>query len=69
MTTISDRETVNEVIANNGEGQTTHIIEYQNQFDGRLTWKLCKSEKHYEVFMETGAFINPRLIWTMKTIM
>ena len=69
MTTLSDRETVNEVIASNGDGQTTHIIEYENQFDGSLSWKLCRSKEHYDYYMETGAFINPKLVWTMKTIM
>ena len=71
MTSMDDKKTVDEIIANNGEdgAQTvTHIIEYQNQFDGRTTWKLCKGERHYEYEMVAGAFIEPLLIWRRKQI-
>ena len=69
MTSTDDRAMVDEIIANNGEDgeQTvTHIIEYQNQFDGRTAWKLCRGEKMYAYAMETGAFIEPKLIWTQE---
>ena len=66
MTCFDDRVVIDEVIATNGSDGTTHIIEYQNQVDGRTAWKLCRGEKMYEYAMETGAFIKPKLIWTQE---
>mgnify|MGYP000315342669 FL=1 len=73
MTSIDDKAIVDAVIAANGieerkdhggsEGYT-HIIEYQNQFDNRTAWKLCKGEGNFIYAMATGAFINPKLIWS-----
>tara|TARA_R110000824_G_scaffold114010_8_gene264186 strand:- start:3096 stop:3317 length:222 start_codon:yes stop_codon:yes gene_type:complete len=68
MSSVSDRQTVDEIIAANGSDGITHIIEYQNMFDGRLTWKLCTGKKMYEYAMETGVFIEPKLIWRKKQI-
>ena len=45
MTSTDNREWVDNIIAANGGEDTTHIIEYQNQFDGRTAWKLCRGEK------------------------
>ena len=64
MSSTDDRAMVDEIIATNGGHDTTHIIEYQNQFDGRPAWKLCRSKEMYAYAMETGAFIKPKLIWT-----
>ena len=69
MTSTDDKKTVDQIIANNGEdgAQTvTHIIRYHNQFNGGLTWKLCRSKKMYVYAMATGAFIKPKLIWTQE---
>ena len=66
MSSTDDRAMVDEIIATNGGQDTTHIIEYQNQFDGRTAWKLCRGEKMYEYAMETGEFIKPKLIWTQE---
>ena len=67
MTSIDDRAMVDEVIAaNGGSDGITHIIEYQNQFDGRTAWKLCRSKAMYAYAMETGSFIEPKLIWTQE---
>ena len=69
MTSMDDKKTVDQIIANNGvdgEQTVTHIIRYQNQFDGRTAWKLCNSKKMYEYAMETGSFIRPKLIWTQE---
>ena len=66
MSSFDDRSVIDEVITTNGSDGTTHIIEYQNQFDGRTAWKLCRGEKMYEYAMETGAFIKPKLIWTQE---
>jgi len=69
MTSIDDKAMLDEIIANNGvdgEQTVTHIIEYQNQFDGRTAWKLCCSKEMYKYAMETGAFIRPKLIWTQE---
>tara|TARA_R100000808_G_scaffold2947_2_gene11022 strand:- start:7578 stop:7862 length:285 start_codon:yes stop_codon:yes gene_type:complete len=68
MTSISLKDVVDDIIEGNGRskegGETiTHIIEYHNIFDRSPTWKLCRDEKEYKHAMETGAFINPRLIW------
>ena len=47
------------------EGEkVTHIIEYSNIFNQAPTWKLCRNEEEYKIAMETGAFINPFLLWT-----
>ncbi len=35
MSSFDDRSVIDEVITTNGSDGTTHIIEYQNQFDGR----------------------------------
>tara|TARA_R110000850_G_scaffold258587_1_gene385158 strand:+ start:556 stop:861 length:306 start_codon:yes stop_codon:yes gene_type:complete len=66
MTSTDNREWVDNIIAANGGEDTTHIIEYQNQFDGRTAWKLCRGEKMYTYAMETGSFIGPKLIWTQE---
>ena len=66
MTSTDNREWVDNIIAANGGEDTTHIIEYQNQFDGRTAWKLCRGEKMYKYAMETGSFIGPKLIWTQE---
>ena len=69
MTSIDDKAMVDEIIANNGvdgEQTVTHIIRYQNQFDGRTAWKLCRSKKMYKYAMAAGAFIRPKLIWTQE---
>ena len=69
MTSIDDKKTVDQIIANNGVdgAQTvTHIIRYQNMHDGRTAWKLCRSKEMYKYAMKTGSFIRPKLIWTQK---
>jgi len=66
MTSIDDRAMVDNIIAANGDQDTTHIIEYTNVHDGRTAWKLCHSERMYVYAMETGAFIEPKLIWTQE---
>jgi len=69
MTSIDDKAMVDEIIANNGvdgEQTVTHIIRYQNQFNGGLTWKLCRSKEMYKYAMKEGEFIRPKLIWTQK---
>ena len=66
MTSTDDRAMIDEIIATNGGDDTTHIIEYQNQFDGRTAWKLCRSKEMYTYAMETGSFIGPKLIWTQE---
>ena len=68
MTTLWDKADVDEVIASNGSDGTTHIIECLNVFDRGTAWKLCRGEKMYEYVMETGAFIEPKLVWTKKQI-
>ena len=68
MSSVSYKDIVDDIIAGNGRskegGDTiTHIIEYHNIFDRSPTWKLCRSEEEYKIAMETGAFINPFLMW------
>lgn len=65
MSSFDDKAIVDGVIAaNGGSDGYTHIIEYQNQFDGRTAWKLCKGEGNYIYAMATGAFIDPKLVWS-----
>ena len=64
MSSLNDKATVDKIIAANGTDGITHIIEYQNMFDRRTTWKLCNGEGNFIHAMETGAFINPKLIWS-----
>jgi hypothetical protein len=69
MSSFDDKAIVRGVIAANGGSKGyTHIIEYINQFDGRTAWKLCKGEGNFIYAMETGAFIDPKLVWTKKQI-
>jgi len=68
MTSVSSKDIVDDIIEGNGRskegGDTiTHIIEYHNIFDRSPTWKLCRDSKEFNHAMETGAFINPRLMW------
>ena len=73
MTSVSDswgQEIVRDIIVANGEGgDTTHIIQYSNQFDGATAWKLCRGVKEFELMWATGAFEDPKLIWTKQTVM
>jgi hypothetical protein len=67
MSSFDDKTIVDGVIAaNGGSDGYTHIIEYQNMHDGRTAWKLCRGEKMYAYAMETGSFIEPKLIWTQE---
>ena len=69
MPSIADKAMVDEIIANNGvdgEQTVTHIIRYQSQFNGGLTWKLCRSKKMYKYAMAAAALIEPKLIWTQE---
>ena len=52
MSSFDDKATVDEVIA------------YQNQFDGRTAWKLCKGEGNFIYAMEAPTLDNPKLIWS-----
>ena len=68
MTWLSNKGVVDEIIEAGGKGEegenVTHIIEYSNIFNQAPTWKLCRNEEEYKIAMETGAFINPFLLWT-----
>ena len=68
MTSLSNKGVVDEIIEAGGKGEkgenVTHIIEYSNIFNQAPTWKLCRNEEEYKIAMETGAFINPFLLWT-----
>ena len=63
MSSLNHKPTVDEIIAANGKDGVTHIIEYNNMFDGKLTWKLCIGVEQYRYAMTTGAFENPKLLW------
>jgi hypothetical protein len=63
VSSTNHRPTVDEIIAANGKDGITHIIEYENIFNGGTTWKLCAGKEIYEYAIVEGAFINPRLIW------
>ena len=68
MTSVSHKDIVDDIIEKNGRSKEggdiiTHIIEYHNIFDRSPTWKLCRNKEEYKYAMETGAFINPFLMW------
>ena len=68
MSSVSHKDIVEDIIAGNGRSKEggdiiTHIIEYHNIFDRSPTWKLCRNKEEYKYAMETGAFINPFLMW------
>lgn len=66
MSSTDDIMVVAKIIASNEDQETTHIIEYKNQFDGRPAWKLCRGKDMYEYAMETGAFVEPKLVWSRE---
>ena len=66
MSSLNDRATVDEIIEANGKWRVTHIIEYKNIFDGAITYKLCEGKAAFEHAMISGAFIDPKLLWSKR---
>jgi hypothetical protein len=66
VSSTNHRPTIEKIISENGWDGITHIIEYNNMFDGATTWKLCTGKKMFDYAMSEGAFIDPKLIWEKK---
>jgi len=73
MATIDSKKIVDEIIAANGdlypgEGEDliTHIIAYNNAFDGREAWGLVYEGDDPDRYAPSPFIINPRLIFERK---
>ena len=70
MTSIDDRAMLDEIIANNGvdgEQTVTHIIEYQNQFDGRTAEYMVREHYPPEVTVNRRGK-KPRMMSSVESI-
>jgi cobalamin biosynthesis Co2+ chelatase CbiK len=63
MSSLNDQATIDEIVKSNGKGGFTHIIQYNNMFDGAITYKLCKNVNEYQYAMQSPALLNPVLYW------
>ena len=74
MASINDKAIVDQITSNEGvyesDGESdppvTHIIEYGNMFDGRVTYALAWSKQEHEHQWQTGFFAWKRLYWSLK---
>ena len=47
------------------EDKWTHIIRYENTFNGNFAYKLCRSVEQYQSYMRgTANMDNPTLYWS-----
>jgi hypothetical protein len=72
MATITQRDIVDEIIANDGkygsdedgwDPPVVKIVEYNNMFNGGLAWGLIYAHEDPNRYHESGACVNPRTIW------
>ena len=74
MASINDKAIVDKITSNKGvyesDGESdppvTHIIEYGNMFDGRVTYALAWSKQEHEHQWQTGFFAWKRLYWSLE---
>lgn len=71
MATITDRATVDKIIAGNGKypgdsGRILRIVEYNNIFDGRVAYGLEDKHNLGVYTSNRAATVNPRVIWEYK---
>ena len=74
MASINDKAIVDKITSNEGvyesggesDPAVTHIIEYGNMFDGRVTYALAYSEQEHEHQWQTGFFAWKRLYWSLE---
>lgn len=67
MATITQKDVVDAIIANNGiyEGDppVVRIVEYNNQFNGGIAWGLIYQGEDINRYHNSGACLNPRIIF------
>lgn len=69
MASINSRETVDTLIANNGiypgdeDMPVVRIVQYNNMFDGRVTYGLVYSGEALDRYHASPACLNPKTIW------
>ena len=74
MASINDKAIVDQITSNEGvyesDGESdppvSHIIEYGNMFDGRVTYALAWSKQEHEHQWQTGFFAWKRLYWSLE---
>ena len=74
MASINDKAIVDQITSNEGvyesDGESdppvTHIIEYGNMFDGRVTYALAWSKQEHEQQCQPGFFAWKRLYWSLE---
>lgn len=72
MATITQRDVVDEIIANDGrygsdedgwDEPIIRIVEYNNMFDGKVAWGLIYEHEDPMRYHNSGACHNPRIIF------
>lgn len=67
MPTIDNKQIVDQIIANNGlyadDAPVTHIVAYENDFDGRTAYGLCYGRQHLLGYFTSPYCHNPRMIF------
>jgi len=69
MASINEREKVDEIIASNGKGGCVKIVQYNNMFNGGLTYGLVFKQDGkggYNRYEESAACLNPQVLWEKK---
>lgn len=68
MSSINDKATVDQIIANNGRGnpRIVEIIEYANIFDGRTTYKLIYKGDNAAYIRNNLACRSQKTLWVAK---
>ena len=68
----SGQAIIRELIEGDGiyqdDDQVTHIVNYQNIFNGSDTFKLCYSKNDFENFKHTGVFRSWQLVWQHSSV-
>jgi hypothetical protein len=67
MSTV-DRQTADDVIAGKyPDTLFTHIVRYENAFNGNFAYKLCRSVEQYQDVMKGSPYVlEPELFWSAK---
>jgi hypothetical protein len=67
MATVSSKDIVDEIIANNGkygsDPEVVAIVQYNNQFNGGLAWGLIYEGEDAERYHTSPYCHNPKTIW------
>ena len=66
MASVNSREQVDEIIAANGRDGVVKIVQYNNMFDGGLTYGLVfktDGKRGYNRYEESLACGNAKILW------